>query len=47
LKASTSLRCGFLQVAQAAQVGHFIYLSVAHPAPVMQAYVAARVEPNA
>jgi uncharacterized protein YbjT (DUF2867 family) len=33
-----------LQVAQAAQVGHFIYLSVAHPAPVMQAYVAARVE---
>jgi len=33
-----------LQVARAAEVAHFIYLSVAHPAPVMQAYVAARVE---
>jgi uncharacterized protein YbjT (DUF2867 family) len=38
-----SLRAA-LQAAQAARVAHFVYLSVAHPAPVMQAYVAARVE---
>lgn len=33
-----------LQAAQDADVAHFVYLSVAHPAPVMHAYVAARRE---
>jgi uncharacterized protein YbjT (DUF2867 family) len=33
--------------ARAAGVGHFIYLSVAQPAPVMQAYVAVRAEGEA
>ncbi len=31
-----------LTAAQAAGVNHFIYVSVAHPAPVMQAYIAVR-----
>ncbi len=30
--------------AKAAGVRHFVYVSVAHPAPVMQEYIAARVE---
>ncbi len=30
--------------AAAAGVGHFIYVSVAHPAPVMRAYIAARTQ---
>jgi nucleoside-diphosphate-sugar epimerase len=33
-----------IQAATAARVGHFIYISVAHPAPVMTAYWRARVE---
>lgn len=33
-----------VRVAREAGVRHFIYLSVAHPAPVMQAYAAVRVE---
>ena len=33
--------------ASAAKVSHFIYLSVAHPAPVMKAYIAARSEGEA
>jgi uncharacterized protein YbjT (DUF2867 family) len=32
-----------LAAAQAAKVAHFIYVSVAHPAPVMKAYIAVRV----
>ena len=32
-----------LAAAQAANVAHFIYVSVAHPAPVMKAYIAIRV----
>lgn len=31
-----------IRVAKAAGVGHFIYVSVAHPAPAMHAYIAAR-----
>jgi uncharacterized protein YbjT (DUF2867 family) len=31
-----------IRVARAAHVGHFIYISVAHPAPVMHAYIEAR-----
>jgi uncharacterized protein YbjT (DUF2867 family) len=31
-----------IRVASAAHIRHFIYMSVAHPAPVMRAYVAAR-----
>jgi len=33
-----------VRIAREAAVRHFIYLSVAHPAPVMQAYAAVRVE---
>ena len=33
--------------ASGAGVGHFVYVSVAHPAPVMQAYIAARTEGEA
>ncbi|MBI4419661.1 MAG: NAD(P)H-binding protein [Gemmatimonadetes bacterium] len=33
--------------ATAARVRHFVYVSVAHPAPVMKAYIAARVEAEA
>ncbi len=36
-----------LAAAQAASVRHFVYLSVAQPAPVMRAYVAARAEAEA
>ena len=32
-----------LAAAEAAKVAHFIYVSVAHPAPVMNAYIAVRV----
>jgi uncharacterized protein YbjT (DUF2867 family) len=31
-------------VAKAAGVGHFVYVSVAHPAPMMHAYIAVRTE---
>ena len=30
--------------AASSQVGHFVYVSVAHPAPTMQAYIAVRTE---
>jgi uncharacterized protein YbjT (DUF2867 family) len=30
--------------AKRAQVGHIVYVSVAHPAPIMQAYIAARMK---
>jgi len=33
-----------VSAARSAEVGHFIYISVAQPAPVMKAYVAARAE---
>jgi uncharacterized protein YbjT (DUF2867 family) len=33
-----------VEAAQFAQARHFIYVSVAHPAPVMQAYIAVRTE---
>ena len=33
-----------IRVASAAAVSHFVYLSVAHPAPVMQAYVDVRMK---
>ncbi len=33
-----------VQAALSAKVGHFVYVSVAHPAPVMKAYWEARVE---
>jgi len=33
-----------VKTALASQVRHFIYLSVAHPAPIMKEYVAARLE---
>jgi uncharacterized protein YbjT (DUF2867 family) len=36
-----------LAAAQYAGVGHFVYLSVAQPAPAMQAYVAARAQGEA
>jgi uncharacterized protein YbjT (DUF2867 family) len=36
-----------LAAAQAAGVRHFIYVSVAHPAPMMHAYIAARSEAEA
>jgi uncharacterized protein YbjT (DUF2867 family) len=35
------------EAAMRARVSHFIYLSVAHPAPVMQAYIAVRQEGEA
>jgi len=35
---------GAIQSAQQAGIQHFVYLSVAHPAPVMKAYIAARTE---
>ena len=31
-----------IQAAKSAGIAHFIYVSVAHPAPAMQAYIAAR-----
>jgi uncharacterized protein YbjT (DUF2867 family) len=33
-----------VHAAQSAQIKHFIYISVAHPAPVMKAYIAVRAE---
>lgn len=39
----TSLRAS-AQAAAAAQVAHFVYVSVAHPAPTMKAYIAVRRE---
>lgn len=33
-----------IQAARLAGIRHFIYLSVAHPAPIMRAYIAVRVE---
>jgi len=33
-----------IEAAKAAGVRHFVYVSVAHPAPVMREYIAARVE---
>jgi uncharacterized protein YbjT (DUF2867 family) len=33
-----------ISVAQAAHVKHFVYVSVAHPAPMMHAYIAVRTE---
>jgi uncharacterized protein YbjT (DUF2867 family) len=36
-----------IQAALHAKVGHFVYVSVAHPAPVMHAYIAARTEAEA
>jgi uncharacterized protein YbjT (DUF2867 family) len=41
-----SLRAS-LAAAGGARVGHFVYVSVAQPAPVMRAYVAARAEGEA
>lgn len=35
---------GAVSAAKAAGVRHFVYLSVAHPAPMMQAYIAVRTE---
>lgn len=35
---------GAVDAARAAGIGHFVYLSVAHPAPVMKAYVQVRAE---
>jgi uncharacterized protein YbjT (DUF2867 family) len=36
-----------MQAAAASSVRHFIYVSVAHPAPVMRAYIEARAEAEA
>jgi uncharacterized protein YbjT (DUF2867 family) len=33
-----------VSAARAASIPHFVYVSVAHPAPVMRAYIAARTE---
>jgi uncharacterized protein YbjT (DUF2867 family) len=35
---------GAVAAAKAAGIAHFVYLSVAHPAPMMQAYIAVRRE---
>ena len=35
---------GAIAAAKAAEVRHFVYVSVAHPAPMMQAYIAIRTE---
>jgi uncharacterized protein YbjT (DUF2867 family) len=35
---------GAVTAAKAAGIGHFVYLSVAHPAPMMKAYIAVRSE---
>lgn len=35
---------GAVKAAKSAGVGHFVYLSVAHPAPMMHAYIAVRSE---
>jgi uncharacterized protein YbjT (DUF2867 family) len=36
-----------LSAATSAAIGHFVYVSVAHPAPVMKAYIATRAEGEA
>ncbi|HXF79866.1 MAG TPA: NAD(P)H-binding protein [Usitatibacter sp.] len=41
-----SARAG-IDAARSARAGHFVYVSVAHPAPVMRAYVQARLEAEA
>jgi uncharacterized protein YbjT (DUF2867 family) len=33
-----------IPMASAAGIGHFVYVSVAHPAPIMREYIAARME---
>jgi uncharacterized protein YbjT (DUF2867 family) len=33
-----------VSAAQKAQIGHFVYVSVAHPAPLMKAYIQVRME---
>jgi len=33
-----------VQAAQCSGIGHFVYISVAHPAPVMKAYIEARTQ---
>lgn len=38
---------GGVAAAKAARIEHFVYVSVAHPAPVMRAYIAARMEAEA
>jgi uncharacterized protein YbjT (DUF2867 family) len=35
---------GAIAAAKSAGIGHFVYVSVAHPAPMMQAYIAVRTE---
>ena len=46
LRLPGSLRAA-VEAAQFAQVRHFVYVSVAHPAPAMQAYIAVRMEGEA
>lgn len=36
--------CGAIQAAKEAGIRHFVYLSVAHPAPMMQAYIEVRMQ---
>ena len=36
--------CGAIEAAAKAGIQHFVYLSVAHPAPMMKAYIAVRAE---
>ncbi|HLH15888.1 MAG TPA: NAD(P)H-binding protein [Bryobacteraceae bacterium] len=36
-----------VEAARRAGIGHFVYVSVAHPAPVMREYIAARMEAEA
>jgi uncharacterized protein YbjT (DUF2867 family) len=40
------LRAGLeaVRIARAVGIGHFVYVSVAHPAPMMQAYITVRAE---
>lgn len=42
----TSIRAS-VQSAVSARIGHFIYISVAHPAPIMHSYIAVRSEGEA
>jgi uncharacterized protein YbjT (DUF2867 family) len=39
--------CSSVEAARRAQIGHLVYVSVAQPAPVMRAYVAARAKGEA
>jgi uncharacterized protein YbjT (DUF2867 family) len=34
--------CGAIEAANSAGVGHFVYISVAHPAPIMKTYIEVR-----